>query len=303
MARTVPVGLSDSPDDFSGDPSVFSENLSKELFMTFSFFKQEFREGVPGSIYFLGSDRTEAVLGEHPLTGAPADIHYFLTESPVKGVPDSQANALMNLIGNLDLPEQFSFLPAAAVAATRADVTFRLAAAALVVAILASGVWGVSLYNRRLDRIAEMDRQATELKKVQTQVQALRADVSRLLPFEGWKQLYQAAFQNRPGWNMVFSELGLLVPDDVLIEEFMLETLSKETLTGAYVARLSGKVRAENWQAGLDVIRDFGESLQASPLYDVVNVKYSPEKLGEATRIFDFQMTVKLLPRGAAHES
>ena len=53
--------------------------------MTTSFFKQEFREKVPETIYFLGNSRLEAVFSDHRMPGTPEDVRYKIKGLPVKG--------------------------------------------------------------------------------------------------------------------------------------------------------------------------------------------------------------------------
>ena len=303
MARSVPIGLSREAVSDPEDLGVLSENIGKELFMTTTFFKQEFRSAVPGLIYFLGNNQLERAFMEHPVPGAPADVRFSLSSSPVQGISNDQLNEQIHLIGNLFLPPEFSFIPPETVVARKGDVVFKIAVGLLILGVVASGFWAFALSGVKHNAQAEYDRQTLELKKNQHQVKLLRNDVERLKPIAGWKEFYENTFQKRPAWNMVFSELGLLLPENILIEDLKLESSRKAKAGPSLVTKIKGKIKADNWEQGLEMLREFGASLQASPLFDIANINYSPQDLQKTTKVFDFQIEINLIPRGSAHAS
>jgi len=314
MARTVPFGVPreiamNNPEELS----QISEELDKEISLTATFFKQEFRSGVPNTIYFLGNNRLDEVLRTNPMPNAPPDQHFSLAEAPVKGLSDDQINENIHLIGNIFLPEDFNFLPVEAVVARKPETGYWLAVAALVIVIIAAGFWTLQKNDLKQDRLAEYDRQVSEAQMLQKAVVELRQKVNQLKPFEGWKTFYEDTFQNRPAWNMVFSELSLIIPDYIILDELNLESIQDRGSRSSRSARgstpsslnceVSGRIRANNYEEGLVKFRDFGARVQSSPLFEVKDIKYSPEKLESREKLFRFSMSLRLRPQGSAHES
>jgi len=303
VARTVPLGM--PREEEVSDPEalrVFSEDFGREFFMTSTFFKQEFREGVPNLLYFLGHTRLADIFGEHPLAGAPADVRFSLAESPAKGLSESQGSELAHLIANIYLPDEFSFLPEEAAPARTGDIAYRVALAAMVLIIIGVGFWTFRLNGVKQDGLAQYDKQVAAIEKLQKEVMTFRDDVDRLQPLVGWKKFYEETFQNRPAWNMVFSELGLLLPENIIIDEFRV-TPRRGATGGKVLSEMSGSIKADNWEAGLEVLRDFGTKLQSSPVFEVVDVSYAPEDVQKITKVFNFKIRLNLMKRGFAHAS
>lgn len=303
-ARSVPIGLPKGP---SGrDPnelrSLFEE-IGREMFMTSTFFKQEFREPVPGMVYFLGNNSLEPMFQEQPIAGAPGEVRFGLSQSPVQGLSEAQINDYIHLIANLFLPAEYNFLSAEVVAGRKYSTAFSLAAAAMLLIMIGTGFWAFQLSLAKQNRQSEYLQQVAALKDAQQKLQLVREDVDRLRPFEGWKRFYEDTFQNRPAWNMIISELALLLPDNILIEGFKVTPMAQGAAGPALDAEMAGRIRAANWQVGLEDLRKFGVALQASPLFDVVDLNYAPENLESQAKVFEFRITLKLKPRGSAHES
>ena len=306
MARTIPVGL--SRDEASLDAmerGAFTEGLGKELFMTSTFFKQEFREAVPSTLYILGNNSLSGVLEDTPLPGAPEDVRFSMSEAPVNGLQASQINQQIHLIGNLYLPNDYVFLPEDAAAVPAADIFYKISMVALLVFIVGAGFWGVQMYAAGKSREARIQKLASDIQTIQNEILVTREEVNKLKPFEGWKTFYEETFTQRPAWNMVLSELGLVVPEQVVIEDFAVASVDRKKMTksGPRLADLTGKIRAESWEEALAIFRSLGEKLEASPLFEVAAVQYSPKALEEPRKVFDFRITIKLLPRGSVHES
>ena len=306
MARTIPVGLPRNTADLdSMERTAFADGLGKELFMTSTFFKQEFREAVPQTLYILGNNNLPEVLGEAPIPGAPADIRFSLAQAPANGIQERQINEQILLISNLYLPPDFAFLPESAEKVSTSEILYKVSVAALVLIILGAGVWGIQMYMSGRAKEARIKKLAGDIQNLQMDILTVREEVNNLKPFEGWKIFYEETFTQRPAWNMVLSELGLVIPDQVVIDTFSVASLDRKVLTrsGPRLADLSGKIRADNWEEALAIFRKFGEKLEASPLFDVAAVQYSPQALEEPRKVFDFRITIKLLPRGPVHES
>ena len=303
MARNVPQGLSKGAAPDSEEATYLSDGLGKEIFMTSSFFKQEFREAPPSTVYFLGNTSLEAVFREHPMPGAPQDVHYGLSQSPVKGMGEGPASEAVHLIGNLFLPQEFTFLTEEEVSERKSGATYGIALAALILIIIGAGFWAFQLFNLQQDKVAERDRMVTELGKLQKEVVTLRSDVEKLKPFAGWKTFYEDTFQNRPPWNMVMSEVAMLVPDNIVIEELSLIPAQRGQTGPSLLTAMNGKIRSDDWESGLADLRQFGAKLQGSSIFQVEDVNYKPEALQKASKVFEFSVVLKLKPRGTSDES
>jgi len=302
VARNIPLGLPkkdlpDNPDLFK----QFSSDLSKEISMTLTFFKQQFRETVPETLYLVGNPHLQRIFENQPLSGLSFDIHYTLSKSPVEGISEDQVNELIHLIGNFYLPEDFNFLPREEIISRKTGVAFKTAYAALALLIIAGGFWGLQLIHQKSKQMNEFNNKFSQIQTLQKEVKILRQDVSRLKPFEGWKQLYQDTFQNQPRWNMLLSELGLLTPSNIVIENYQIVP-GKGSEGTIWNSQMSGKIKAKNWQEGLNLLRQFGGTLQASPFFDVTDIQYAPKEMKQATKTFDFQIALMLSPEELAHE-
>jgi len=301
MARTVPVGLrqgSMPEDPFEG--KMLSDELGKEVFMTSTFFKQEFREAVPGTIYFLGNQNLQPILTENPMPGAPADAHYGLA-LPVGGLDEGRINENIAQLACLFLKDEFSLLPPEALAGRESDILFRIAVGVLVIAIAGSLFWAFQVVGKTQAMLTAHQAKIDALQKSRVAVVALEKQVNMLKPFEGWKQFYEGTFKNRPAWNMVFSELSMLIPENVILEDFRWPAGGRQV--GADTCSIKGKIKAENWALGLDMIRQFGERIQSSPIFEVVNLQYSPENIEKAEKVYDFTINLKIKSRGTGHEA
>ena len=302
VSRSVPIGLpkNELPDnpEYLGQ---LSQDLGKEISMTLTFFKQQFREPAPRSLYLMGNNHLQEIFQKYPLTGIEFDIHYSLATSPVESMSESQINENMHLIGNLYLTDAFNFLPREEIITRKTNLAFKVAYAFLVVIIVLAGLWGLKLTTLESDKIVEFNNKFSHFQNLQKQVKVLREEVNRLKPFEGWKLFYEDTFQNQPAWNMLLSELSLLVPPNIVIENFQ---ILPEKGTKGYIwnSQMRGKIKAKNWQEGLSQLRQFGGTLQSSPFFEVTNINYAPEKMGNQAKTFDFQLLLKIVPKGSAHD-
>ena len=303
VSRCIPLGLSKR--DSSDDPDShqqFSRDLDEEISMTLTFFKQQFRASVPRALYLVGNSRLQDIFQRYPLSGGEFDIHFALSESPVQAMSDREVNENINLIGNLYLTGAFNFIPREATVERKVLMGFGVAYAALVIAIFLTAFWGFSLTKLKSDKMDTFNNQFSRFQDLKKQVEVLQSDVARLKPFEGWKVFYENTFQNRPKWNMFLSELGLLIPPTIVLEDLQVLPLKGSGVHGRNV-RMAGKIKADNWQEGLSMLREFGGKLQSSSFFEVTNVQYTPEAMTTGTKTFDFRIAFTLLNEESAHES
>lgn len=301
VARSVPMGLPkkrlpDSPDFLK----QFSRELGKEISMTLTFFKQQFREPVPSSLYLLGNNFLPEVFQNYPLPVLASDIRFRLSALPVQGMKENEVNDNLNLIGNLYPPDAFNFIPHEEILTRKTALAYNIAYAILLIIIVLGGLWWLRLTALESSRISEFNIKLSQLQTLQQQVKFLRNNVNQLKPFEGWKLFYEETFKNQPQWNMLLSELGLLVPSNIVIETFQI--LPEKGADGTiWNSQMSGKIQAKNWQEGLNLLRQFGGTLQSSPFFEVTNIDYAPEEMKNEAKTFDFQIAMKIKPEEPGH--
>lgn len=298
VARSIPIALPkgelpDNPEFLS----QFSENIDREITTTSTFFKQERREPDPDILYLIGNSHLEEIFQKHPLTGMAFDLHFGLAGAPAQGMSGRQINENIHLIGNLYLPDEFNFVPRRAIFTRRAERIFNLSYAVLGALIILVVLWGVQLSTANSRKVEEFNKTFSSLQSLQGDIKILREDVARFKPLEGWKIFYESTFQNRPRWNMLLSELASLVSSDIVIEDFKVSPDKKK-----WNGMIKGKVRAENWRKGLDLLRKFGGKLESSHFFEVVNLQYAPEDMETKTKTFEFRMDMKLVTEESAHE-
>jgi len=302
VARNVPIGLPKK--DLPDDPEFlkrFSQSLGKEISMTLTFFKQQFRASVPKTLYLVGNNHLQDIFQQHPLSGVEFETKYGLAATPVQAMLENEVNENIHLIGNLYLADTFNFLPQEELAARKTNVGFRIAYAALIIIFVLAGIWTLGLLAAQTDKKIEFKNKFSHLQNLQKQVTVLREDVSHLKPFEGWKQLYEDTFKNQPRWNMVLSELALLVPSHLIIEGFQVVP-EKKGQSPLWASQISGKIRANNWQEGLNLLRQFGGTLQSSPFFEVTDLNYAPEEVQTEAKTFKFQVLFTIVSEESAHE-
>ena len=306
MARSLPLGLYGGQKDADPEEArLFSEELSREISRTTTFFKQEFRSGVPGVIYFLGPPRLKALLEANVPFGVPPDQRFRLSTSLIQNMKDEDTSLGFHVVSNFFVPAAFNFLPVETVGRHKADVLYAAAVVILVLLAAAAVIWDFQLYNRKQARITDYHLKYTELKQLQADVSQKQAEVDKLRPFEGWKRFYEDTFENRPAWNRIFSELALILPGNIVLNTVALkEPAGRQGVEGPVLdTEIAGEIQADNWEQGLSVLREFGERLQMSPLFDVTEVEYTPRELAEVTKVFSFKIGLKLVPQRMAHES
>jgi hypothetical protein len=276
--------------------SNFASELEKELGRTVTFFKQEFREPAPRLYYLLGNPNLKHINEHYPLPETYEDLRYSLATEKQRGLSSEFAQENIHVLGNLFAPDNFSFIPEQEAVKRKSNLLLNAAAVFMVAAIGLGVVWVDRLHQTRSDLLEQHQTHIQRLAQAQEQAAALQARVNKLKPIEGWKKFYDQTLASKPPWNMFVSELGMLVEDYVVIDKF-------EVLNGqGHVrnCRVQGKIRAENWEAGLVLFRDFGRKVQAAPMFEVTDINYTPKGVKVDPSTFDFQMDIKLKKTGGA---
>jgi len=58
--------------------------------------------------------------------------------------------------------------------------------------------------------------------------------------------------------------------------------------------KVQGKIKADDWETGLALFREFGNRVHASPFFKVSAITYAPETITAVPSMFDFQMDITL---------
>lgn len=274
----------------------FARRLEKELSMTSTFFKQEFREPAPNRVYLLGNANLKSVLEFYPLPALYDQVILTLNTAPHKGLSPQFISENIHVAANLFLSETFSFIPEQELLARKTNLLLNVTGLVLLAGIGLSVFWAGHLHATRAATLQTHQQQLARLSAVQADVARLQTEVSQLKPIEGWKQFYDSTVADKPPWNRFITELATRMEDHVLITSF--QVLAGEGRERN--CRMQGKIRAENWEAGLELFRQFGRELQASPLFVVKTIQYAPEGIGTDPSTFDFQMDITLKHTGGA---
>jgi hypothetical protein len=298
VARSMPTFLPKA--DPVAEPEVFSsfsQDLAKDIAMTTTFFKQEFREPNPQILYLIGNRHLKHIFTVHPLPET-YDLHFNLAKSPVQGWSEDEVNENIDTLANLFLPSEFNFLPRKEIVTRRVRTGVKFAYAAVLVLIALAGLWSAQKLYAKSDKMKELDGSTAEFEDVQDRVVKLRTEVNRLKPFEGWKKFYEATYRDRPLFQMFLSELALIIPSDVVLSSFNLSPAGSQTWSGT----VAGTIRAENWEKALTLLREFGRKIQSSPFFEITDAQYTPKGLEEETKTFDFRLSVRITPEGFAYD-
>ncbi|MGM0646635.1 MAG: hypothetical protein ACQESV_09620 [Thermodesulfobacteriota bacterium] len=274
----------------------FSRELEQELGRTFTFFKQEFREAAPSQVYLLGNPNLHQISRYYPLSEAYERVHYTLHTDSQRGLSSEFAQENIHLLGNLFVTDTFSFIPEFVAIKRKSNMLLNAAGVLLVAGIGAGVVWVDQLYQQRARAVQTHQERVDQIAATQEQAAELQDKVNRLKPIEGWKQFYDQTMAAKPPWDMFISELAMVLEDYVVIDSLKVLDGSGESRK----CRVQGKIQAPNWETGLDLFRDFGRKVQASSLFDVTEVNYSPEGVRTDPSQFDFEMDVQLKRTGGA---
>lgn len=300
VERPLSSGMRRAPDRPSSGHAVkpsdgnealrFAKELERELGMTSTFFKQEFREAAPGKVYLLGNANLKAIQELHPLPSLYKDVRFHLSMDKVRGLPSDVASLHIHVLGGLFADEAFNFVPQDEIVRRKSTMLLNLGLILLLGGIGLSVAWADHLHMVRSDALERNRMEVARLAQSQGRLAELQAEVERLRPIEGWKQFFDSTVAGKPPWNLFISELAMLLEDHVLITSLQVPSGDGATRN----VRLQGKIKASNWEEGLEYFREFGKNLHSSPMFDVTDARYTPEGVTTEPSMFDFHMDLRL---------
>lgn len=291
IARSVPIGLAEGDADLSGFATErFIVDLGRELALTQTFFKQEFRQAAPAEILLLAGAAVTRGLERFPLNVVGLTVR-MPDSSPFAGLEPEQIGPLAHLLGLFAVPEEFNFLPPELVSGRRSQRLYTFAYAALAVTFIGAGAW---LFQLKMEKERLRRSYAGSLaryEELKERVVALQRDVKSLRPLQGWEAYYNEVYRQRPPWSKLLAELALKVAPEIVLDDFNVQPDKKSQVRGEWLGAISGSVRAVDWQAGLERLRFFGSELESSSIFVVRNLSYVPKKLSApGARVFSFKM-------------
>ena len=294
IARSVPIGLAEG-DDLDGFATErFIVDLGREITTTQTFFKQEFRQAAPAELLLLAGPAVTRGLERFPLNVVGLSIR-VPESSPFGGVDSTQLGPLAHLLGLFDVVEEFNFLPPELVSGRRLKRFYNIAYRILAAGLIGAGCWLFLLEMEKRQLLQSYHNNLETYNETKERVLALQRDVKSLRPLKGWEQYYNEVYRLRPRWNMLVSELALKVAEDIILDDFLVQPDKKNQNKGVWRSSINGKVRAANWQSGLEQLRSFGSELEASSFFVVVNLNYVPKKLSApGARTFSFKMELEV---------
>ncbi len=314
VARSVPLGLADGDDRDAFKAERFMIDLAREISVTQTFYRQEFRQASPDNLLLLAGTTVKNILARFPLNVVGLSV-IMPEKSPFAALEPERLGPLAHLLGVFQVAEDFRFLPPELAASRRAKIFYQLAYGALLIALVGVSC-GLVLAFKEQRRLENNYRQSlSRYERNLQRVVALQRDVKSLRPLRGWEKYYNEVYRQRPLWNRLLSELALKVTDDIVLSELVVEPDRKgggrrrsrqSANSSAWHASLRGRVKAADWQSGLDGLRFFGGELEASPMFSIRKLSYVPKKLsapGARTFSFNLELKVKTEAELEQHEN
>ena len=141
------------------------------------------------------------------------------------------------------------------------------------------------------------DKKFSQVQTLENDIQKLNHEIQLYKPMEGWKRFYEDIYLNQMPWSKILSELSLSVPPHVVIDNFQMSRGNKRVWPGT----LKGNLKADNYQEGLKLVREFGGRIDSNPLFELRNIQYSPKTMKDG--IVSYNFTITLSVRGdTGHE-
>jgi len=290
VARSFPFGTKGMDPTDQDSAKAFSHRVDKELNRTINFFKQEFREPEPDKIYIFGNRHLESIFETTPLSVLGAEFYFQFKAPLISNYSPEDESETFHIFSSLFLNHHFNFLPRKVVEDRMVKRVLYPSCAVLGIAILALFFWSSQL-TAQVDREnIKLQERFTTAMQLKGEVERLEEKINKLEPFQGWKAFYDDTFNDRLAWDRIFSEFGRQIPSNIVLDSLSINPGGK----GNWLANISGKVRAPDWEAGLDHIREYGAKIDSSQFFVVKTVNYSPQNLEERAKYFNFNLLLEL---------
>jgi hypothetical protein len=289
IARSLPYGIPDEEDPDAGHlaASTFSEDISREVIMTANYFKQNFRELAPEKMYFLGDERLQKIFEDFPIHSPDISVHFGLAGDLQKGIDPVKLNKNVHLLGSIFANESFSFLPIREVEDRRFNTILSGVLVGVVLLIGLAGLWTLTIPGPQShnDLVAQIQESRFDIQELETAITDLK-------PIEAKKKYYQSAFlDKKPKFIAILQQIATIMPPEMVFESF---TMSSEERI--WNCMITGKIRGQNWQERLDILRKFGKDLYSFSNFEIQNTNHSLGQAGMDATSISFQLSLQLIP-------
>ncbi len=304
VSRHMPFGL-ERGNQFSTEKAAgYFKDLAKDISGSVKSYESEFRGTRLKHLYFVGDSRAEVEsLFRQAVddSGIGLNVHAGVQRSPIEGWTPAQANEHIDLIGNFFIKQTgINLVPKEEKIRRGLNYWFEASFAGLGVLILILFVIAFRIEPVSQDRLDAYNRLRQDWETTHQELTIIKKEMNVLTSFQGWKRFYDDTYKNQPAWDGLISEVATLIPHNVIVESVqILPVQSGGSLI--WEGQMAGKIKAENWQNGLNLLRQFGIKLERSSFVHVTNVHYAPQNPGNAgdgDQYFGYQITLRLSPRG-----
>jgi len=291
ISRSLPYGIPGGEDHDRDHlaSSDFSEEISREVIMTANYFKQNFRESAPEKLYLLGDERLQKIFEDFPIQAPDISVHFGLSGDLPKGIDPEKLNSNAHLLGSIFANESFSFLPVREVQDRRLNSILSGVLVGVVLLIGLAGLWtwsvpGPQTYNDLIARIQEY----------QFDIKELETSIADLKPTEARKKFYQATFlEKRPEFIALLQQVATIAPPEMVFESFTMSPTE-----GVWNCMITGKIRGQDWQERLTILRTFGKELYNFSNFDIQNTNHTLGQAGMDSESISFQFSLQFIPGG-----
>jgi hypothetical protein len=311
VARHIPVGVSQQDLDDPAYMERFSDEIRRDIDSTSLFHSQTFPNVDCQTYYMIGKEYLRNIFSDLPLPelsrgSFTPQIHFGLPQSPLLGLQDSNLNEAAHIAGSLLIQKEFNLIAPKIRLNRKLERTAKTAILALAALILLAGVWLFQVDPVSSEKIDNFKKRTAEYQQLQTEVSGIQKKVEELSQFSGWKNFYENTYKNQPAWNLLFFDIAKSIPPNIVINEVRVTPGEGKEIHG-WNGIIVGYLNGQEWNNGLELLREFGSQLHSSPHFNVEKVDYTPVFEDENESItnadFEFQVHFQLTPQDKIYEN
>ena len=289
IARSLPYGIPSEEGADLGQLAVsgFSEEISREVIMTANYFKQNFREPAPENLYLLGDERLKKIFKDFPISSPDISVHFGLSGELQKGIEPEKLNRNVHLLGSIFANESFSFLPVREAEDRRLNAILSGALVGLLLLIGVVGLWTLTIPNPQSNNDL-----IGRIQELRFDMQGLESSIADLKPIEAQKKYYQSVFlAKKPEFIAILQQISTIVPPEMVLESFKMSPTE-----GLWSCMITGKIKGQDWQDRLNILRKFGRDLYSFSNFDIQNTNHSLGQAGMDATSISFQLSLQFVP-------
>lgn len=305
VARHIPVGFTQ---EGIADPAYmerFSDEVRRDIASTTLFHTQSFPNTDCQKYYMIGNVYLQNIFSEFPIPELSDQIHFGLPHSPISGLQDANVNEAAHLVGSLFCQKEFNLVDPRILLNKTIERVVKTAIWAVAVLVILAGAYLFRVEPVSSEKISHFGESSAEYQTLQTEVASVQKDVHELNRFSGWKTFYKNTYKNQPAWNRLFFDLAESIPPKIVVDAFQV-TPGKGKEVHGWSTFIKGHIKDQEWNKGLELLREFGANIHRSPHFSVESVDYTPIVEDENSTIanadFEFQINIRLTPQDTVNE-